>query len=451
MTKSEFLESPRGQHSRYVWRKWRSGRLLRLGLDHEPKSKKMPMKERVIFQRDVASQLKQMKRAAFRGLIAAKFIISPTSKSPPHPQSIMKNLLDLLHKQYPGSGVSKSELPFYDDSQIKYLSVVYSLRHSSPKIEATFAPMDFFLKDLSFANQILCNDFGDFSDDYKKVLNEIGESRDYDYSRYQEEEQFDEELEELRALRNREGIYSEIDEDYYQSMSRFYAFRVQDYLLKGFRLSIRDIFYFYRAAGFAKPFSRHSFSDVDKRLQELAQHMCDFTKRLPVRINLPQIPSQDGETPTFEAEVKRIMGAFSKRYSILQELQIPIGLEVIYKPPYTSADFSKDLDNIMREYILPPFNEYFKPPVEYLANLDITKVKEEWMKGRINAIPKSVRFSISRYDIMEVPRLPNDTTDGYLCIGFSGHMFPEYSSIWDRIDTIIDKWYDDPGHQRQWD
>lgn len=50
-----------------------------------------------------------------------------------------------------------------------------------------------------------------------------------------------------------------------------------------------------------------------------------------------------------------------------------------------------------------------------------------------------VPYSVAGYEIVEVPRRPNDEEDGLLVVGLSPGSFASHS-LWYRIDEIIEKW-----------
>ena len=132
------------------------------------------------------------------------------------------------------------------------------------------------------------------------------------------------------------------------------------------------------------------------------------------------------------------MHAYREKFSTLMPLHVPVKLVVLYKPPLTTRGFSKDLDNIMR-LILPFFHKEFKPPMNFslsdLSILDDQKLDNE-VKGLRDLALKSVRHSVSGYEILELPRHPDDSGDGFISIGLAGGLHGS-TSLWSKVNEVI--------------
>lgn len=109
-----------------------------------------------------------------------------------------------------------------------------------------------------------------------------------------------------------------------------------------------------------------------------------------------------------------------------------------------SEGFYKDLDNIMG-MIVPAFNEIFEPPSTYVSHVDLKDIKDDRsynsLKRMQERIPRSIKTSISGYDIFEMPRYSDEDSGGYLTASFSS----EISSIslpMFTLDRIVDTWID---------
>ncbi len=446
LEKGEYLESPKGQYNRYSWRRWY--RRLYLDFSIEPQSKNaMSLADKIKLQREIVSQMElsqitHSRRRAFQGPIAVSFSLSSTSKTPPHIHTAMKNLLDLFGKPLPESGIKRKGLAYYDDKQIKYLSVGYNVTEGEPKIRATIAPLEHFLTDIAFADRILNDEWDleiDSRSDYNKFLREIGESDEDDYF----EDEFDNAYEHFRAVSDKKGAWATVeDERDYKMLLRHAQVDVQKYYLKNYKIRLEEIYHLYRATGLAKSYVSYGDSSFNETMRQHSVAMCKIFEKFSMRINLPGIPKKAGETKAFKEQVREMMQHFAEKRLALAPLQIPIGLEVIFKPPKASEGFSKDLDNIMR-LVLPIFHEIFEPPVTPLANVNEDDINSPLLEEIIKGIPKSVRRSVARYDIMEVPRHEGDDDDGCLNLGIFGDIAPSVYSIWNRMDDVIDKWHDE--------
>jgi len=119
-----------------------------------------------------------------------------------------------------------------------------------------------------------------------------------------------------------------------------------------------------------------------------------------------------------------------------------VNLNILYKPPKESKPDYNDLDNIMKK-IVPAFNEIFEPPSTHISHVNIDGIKDEKLCNSLRKmqerIPKSIRTSVSGYDIFKMPRTPEDDSEGYLTASFSSGTSSLSSPIF-IVDQIIDKW-----------
>lgn len=435
---SEYLKIPQGQCGRYNWRK-RHGCSHYL-FDMEPRSKKaMKVEGKVAFQREILRQMKQLHRAAYRGRIVAELSINLASKTPPHIHTIVKNLLDNFSTPLPKSRIRRKGLIYQDDRQIVYLSVRYHIGNNRSQILASFAPFRHFLLDLALAKDIISGEYDDYFDDHDFLKN-IGEIEDY-YGDLDGEDKIA--WDSLKDLtRNKDKCIQRFGKQGYDSLIKMDQMQLQESFVKRCRLSVRDIYTLYHAAGKIPKVEDVVFPELKKCTRNLSSHLTQWITNSPVKIQLSRIPIRENETQQFKREVRESIRRYREKYKTLEPLHIPITLEVIYKPPPVSQGFFKDLDNIMR-LILPIFHEEFKPPPTFISNMNLNDISDERflekMKPLIEALPKSVKYSIAGYEIFEIPRHQSDQDNGFISVGISGGVLG-IKSLWDRVNEVIDKW-----------
>lgn len=107
----------------------------------------------------------------------------------------------------------------------------------------------------------------------------------------------------------------------------------------------------------------------------------------------------------------------------------------------TGVDFHKDLDNIMR-IIVPIFHDEFKPPVSRFQVKDYYKVlenKDKYYQEAIGKLPKGINHQILGYEIVEIPRIQEDESNGYLTVAiadaFSNGLLYK---VWRMIEELVD-------------
>jgi len=338
----------------------------------------------------------------------------------------MKKLLDIFEKPLPESGIRRKGLIYQNDNQIAYLSVRYHLGSDEKGIRAKFAPFQCFIENLKLAHAILSGRYNDSLNRYnfEREIEEINRThKDYDFS---------EAMRELRKLEEeKENFITLFSEKAYNSMHLMNKMGAQEALLAMSKLSVEDLYNIYNTS---------EFFQKNLPLRELAKIVSEWVTASPIRIQLPSLPTKEDEKKQFKEEIRKCLIEFRSHYDILQPLYIPVVVEVIYKPPLASEGFYKDLDNIIREFVLPIFHEEFKPPPTHASIFDSVKINDDKpLKEMIERIPKSVPYSVAGYEIVEIPRHPEDKEDGLLVVGISPGSFASHS-LWYRIDEVIEKW-----------
>ena len=387
------------------------------------------------FQQKLLGKMKAAKRRAYRSPIIAEMTFETTAKNPPHIHTVVKNYQDLFGAPLDKS-ISRKGLVYQDDNKIYGLSVRYHLEDSDPGIKVSFAPFRNFLQDLDLASDILSGDYSDYLKcyDFEEQLAEIqgrGPNDDDNDS-----------IESLKKfIHNKEEFVSAVGEKAYNAMLQSYRVQEQEQLLKGLSLSVSNLSLFYMPLIMEQKFGR-KLSPTKKELEKIPGITSEWIANSPIRIQLPNAPLEDGDTKIFRQEVRASLEAFHQEHPIFKPLHIPVNLNILYKPPKKSKTDYNDLDNIMRK-IVPAFNEIFEPPSTHVSHVNLDTIRDDRLyrslKKMQEKIPKSIRTSISGYDIFKMPREPKDDSEGYLSASFSSgtslHSSPMFI-----IDRIIEKW-----------
>lgn len=432
--KSEYLQTPQGQYGRYRWRQFK-GR-SHYFFNEEPKSKKgMKQPQKVEFQQKLLSKMKAIKRRAYRSPIIAEMSIKTTEKNPPHIHTVVKNYQDLFEKPLTKS-IRRKGLVYLDDKKIYGLSVRYHFGDSDPEIQVFFTPFRTFLQDLELARDIISGDHSDYLEcyDFEKQLDEI-QGRGF----YDGDDSSFENLENL--IHDKVRYISAFGDEVYNAMLLSYRIEAQEYLLNGLSLGVSDLSLYYGPLIMEQKFGK-KFPPSRKELENIPIIASEWIANSPIRIQLPEAPLKDGDTKTFKKEIRASLAAFHRNHPILKPLHIPVNLNILYKPPRESKKDYNDLDNIMRK-IVPAFNEIFEPPSTHVSHINVDGISDvrlyRSMKKMQEKIPKSIRTSIAGYDIFKMPREPEDDSEGYLAVSFSGGITSPISPM-SLIDRIIEKW-----------
>jgi len=384
LSKSEYLKTSEGQ---IVRRLWRLHNLSLYSFDFEPKSKKgMHNPEKVVFQKELLKQIKEKGKRAYRGRIVIKLSFHATNRNSPQVHTVTKNFLDLFSSPLPETKIKRKSLVYQDDEQIAYLAVRYFIGDNKPYVNIEVKPFRDFLLDLEVINSFLLDEDTD----------RHSENDDNKWDNYND------------LLRNKDWYIKSIGPKGYEGMLESYKTSLQGNLLKQSRLSLRDIIVLYRGLGPSYDFSIPKNHEFGKYITELNSTVEKWILTFPLRIQLPQVPTKPGDTNDFKIKVRESIKSYKNQFRILSKIIMPFYMEVLYKPPCVSQEFSKDLDNIM-ELITPIVYEELTPPL-----------------------------SLQGYEVFELPRQRQDVSDGFVTINFtSGYHILE--TVWDRVNDAIEK------------
>lgn len=399
MRTSDFLDTPRGQLARYNWR-WRHRlRLLVRGI--EPRGKRsMPPNEKLEFQQQVVEQMRVSRRQPFRRGVAVDIALSTSALTPAHVQTVVKNVLDLLGAPSAATqrsiGTRRRGLLYYDDAQVEALSVSSVRTKGTPLIAITAVSLCEFLEDLGLAARA-----------------------ELDYSEWNERRSRNEALEKFADWRELCTENSPLAEDVAASLQ---AEAQREWLQPHPRYLwvLAQLFSAPTMPMWAWPVRRSQAGrDSDGSLRKLAdRHFQDPM----LRIVFGELPHQPGTSARFRAQVTEQLEQFQARYRwILHPLRIPVGLDVVVKPPPARAGSHgrHDLDNVVRDYILPRAATLFA------------------VTGQERDVTSGERPGISQYRAWRLPRHDNDDTPGYVSVGVTAAYARFHGSLYDQIDSAM--------------
>ncbi|PKP68231.1 MAG: hypothetical protein CVT83_05985, partial [Alphaproteobacteria bacterium HGW-Alphaproteobacteria-5] len=292
--------------------------------DIEPQSKKMSLADRTAFQTAVAVQLAAARRSTFRGDVALKLDLATTSKTAPQAHTIAKNLLDLLGTRQTGVPWPKRSLLYGDDRQIQALSVTcrHGEEHPSMRIEAR--PFAAMLDDLELAAEAV----------------RISEMN---MQTYYEQEREVEWIDTLRDLvRNEERERKTLGDDLYDAYRKMVCWSAQRALLGRSGVNIPVL-------GWLYGLPRGIPTGFDKSM------WAQLVGGSKLRLQVGELPVAAGGSAPFRQRVADEITAFKKRWDwIINPLVVAVALEVVVRPsPRTPAGVLHDLDNIVRDYLIP--------------------------------------------------------------------------------------------------
>lgn len=375
-----FLESKAGRRAIHEKRERRCVRIAIDGI--EPKSKKMPKSEKRELQAAIADHLKLFRRQAFTGDIALKLQLHTTDKNAPQAHTIAKNLLDLFGLKEIGVEWPRKHLLYKDDKQIQVLSVSCSHGNDQPFIFVEASPLSVMLEELKIAAVASGKDemslealykedqATDWIDDYRKLVEDEAKSR---------------------------ADYGEL----YEPFLKLARVNAQQALLNKAGVGISVLNWLYddplsNIGGFA------------------ASDWANLIGQSILRLQFGELPITPGSSKPFKERVASEVKAFKERWAwIIDPLEVAVGLEVIVRPnPNTPPDVLHDLDNIVRDYLIPEIVPTFKTVSDPLWLVDWTAMEKANVNSGSKAwsllrstprLPASTKSGVTRYEVWRLP------------------------------------------------
>jgi hypothetical protein len=425
--RGDYLKTVEGQVS--LRRKRQLNRLLFMIDGQEPRSKNAISKaEKVAFQDAILAKMTAQKRRHFKAPIAIEFDFFPTENDPPALHSIPKNYLDLLEGPVTVVARNRKRLLFENDRQVSYLAAKYHipLDEAQPSIWLKAAPYRDFIADIALLNKIQHNELESVSGRL------LYEKSSLSWDKLVEDDDTihnNDAVDQLRDHENNKQFWvSRFGEDVYEAWREMYLRDVQNHILKTLSLTPSMLILLLSPL----------FSDVPPEFDSIYEIMRGNLISEPFAINLKHSNLKQGESSVYKAFVKKTMASFRKKNSRLFPLIAPVGITILFQPP---AFGSIDLDNLARR-IVPFVNEELKPPSDRLMNVDISRCRDpklrQWFEEKRKVLKRMPKHSITHYQIFQLPRLTNDSENGFvrLLLELGEHA----ETLWSRIETLADKW-----------
>lgn len=407
-----FMASDAGASARYQQRRKRR---VHINIDNiEPQSKKMSVADRTAFQAEIAKQLTSVKRSTFRGDVALKLDLATASKSPAHAHTIAKNLLDLLGDRMTGVIWPKKSLLYADDSQIQALSVMCRHGEDQPNIRIEARPFSAMLDDLELAANALRD----------------GENMQSYYERESEDEWIDTYRE---LIRDEKLQRQTLGDEMYEGYSKMVRWSAQRALLGRSGVDISVLSWLYGLPrGLPTGFDKSMWAGLvgDSKL----------------RLQVGKLPIAAGGSSAFKQKVSDEIAAFKKRWDwVISPLVVAVALEVVVRPnPKTPPAVLHDLDNIVRDYLIPGIVPAFGTVSDQRWTTDFAdlrardpKFADAW--GPNPTPPAGTRNGVTRYEVWRLPAVEGEP--GFVSVALVADIDAK-GDLMDQMDEHISEWRD---------
>lgn len=370
----------------------------------EPKSKKTSSKEKSIIQNIFITQMKERRYKTINREIAIEIKVFTSIKNPPRIEKFVKNIIDIMHKtEYLLDVNDLTYLPFYDDNLIRYINTKYIFTPINPSIMIRIRPFKSFLSDIRF------------------VIREIG------LNNYDQDYHFKNSWDDYNDLINNRSTYiKNLSEKSYNSLLMHTILDIQKDITSRISINPYIINLIYPNT------SEHSL-DLEVIYHSWAKELI----KNPIRIELPELPTMNNTSKPYKKLIKEQLIKYLKKQRIFKELFSPVITSVFYMPPKNRKSSYKDIDNIMLEYIMPAFNEVFKPPLT-IMNVHKRKPIDEVQAIFFNSVPKSLEGSAIGYEILQLPKKFSIYEEGFVSVGFKVNDVTD--SIMEYTDREIERY-----------
>ena len=401
------MNSDAGARARYHKRKQR--RVHIYIQDIEPQSKKMPEADRDRFQEAVAEYLALVKRSTFTSDVALKINLATTSKSPPQAHTIAKNLLDLLGVRRSDVKWPRRHLLYKDDRQIQALSI--SCRHgeNSPAISIEARPFRAMLDDLELAAEARYSIEMSSDDLYEQ-------DREADW------------IKTFRDLIDNETNYrrtfGDNAYDAYRKMVRWYAQRA---LLNSSGVTIPVLNWMYNCP-----------TGVEK------ERWASLVSQSKLRLQIGELPITKGSSDVFKRNVLEEISDFKTRWDwLINPLVVSVAVEVMIRPnPATPEAVLHDLDNVVRDYLLPSIVPNFGTVSDHRWTIDFDELQitnpeiaKSW--GPNPTPPSGTKSGVTRYEAWRLPAVAGEP--GFVSVALIADVDANGDHM-DEIDKSIKAW-----------
>lgn len=409
ISKKEWLESDSGRRARYERRR---SRRLSLGTSAvEPQSKNMPPAERDRFQNIVIAQMAAAKRYAYAGKLALQIQLATTSKNAPQAHTIAKNLLDLLGPRRPTVAGQRAHLLYRDDSHIEALSV--SCRHG---------------EDQPFIH-MTSRRFADMLDDVELAMEALRKEEDSP-SRWMREQHDEDAVDNLReALRDEQLMRERLGDKTYEAYFKMVRWSAQRAILKRSALEPRTLGWLYRLP--RNPL--FGFAGLD---------WSEIIKSSRLRLQVGDLPIAPGSSSLFKAGVAAKVQRFKSEWGwLIDPLLLPVAVEVVVRPnPATPKGVLHDLDNVVRDYLLPGIIPAFGTVTDHRWTLNLPELERtdpDLAKRWLPMPPKGTRTGVTRYEAWRLP--PEAGKDGFVSVALVADIDANGGLI-EQVDRVNSRW-----------
>lgn len=416
---TDFAHSEKGRFLAYrkrqkrIFRFWWSGKL---------QSKRSARPEiNAQFQTDLLAAMKLFgHRGPFTGPLMVDVLFSAGTRNAPEVHTLAKHYLDLFHRPTAGVVIGRSKILFRDDSQIDFLSCGYDNPADKDGIYLRVRPLRDFAEDLDL--------YHDIENGTLESGVDLGDLGDGDL----EDDTALENYAEFRA--DKRDFIKRFGQRAYDSFDLLNKRQAQETILSRRQIDLASISFLLR------PRFHHMRRRPEMReiLDSTAQMVRNRFEQPFMSVDFGARPLKEGESEEFHERVRQALVRATTSNPLLHPLLVPCGVTVLYLPP--AKGLKIDLDNLMRESIMPSVHKILQPPATPLNFLLATQPPQmdKHLLTMIEEYKRAPRFHVSGYQVICLPRLPSDRANGNVRLIL--HKGDVWSTTWHKLESVLKEW-----------
>jgi hypothetical protein len=166
-----------------------------------------------------------------------------------------------------------------------------------------------------------------------------------------------------------------------------------------------------------------------------------------LRLQFGELPIANGGSDFFKRTVTAEIAAFKQRWDwIISPLVVAVALEVVVRPnPKTPAAVLHDLDNIVRDYLLPGIAPSFGTVSDHRWTIDFDELRQRDPKlaaswGPNPTPPPGTKSGVTRYEAWRLPAVAGEP--GFVSVALVADMDAK-GDLMDQVDKNIRRWSDE--------
>lgn len=414
-----FLDSEKGRFLAY---RTRQKRIFTLWWSGKLQSKRSASPEvNSQFQRDVLAAMKiSGHRAPFTGPLMVDILFSAGTRNAPEVHSLAKHYLDLLHRPVTGVQVSRSRILLRDDSQIDFLSCGYDNPADEDGVYLRVRRLSDFAADLEL--------YHDIRDDLADLEADVSDRSRTDFDGDRAIDTY------LEFRADKEEFIGRFGQRVYDSLDLLNKRQAQEAILLNRQIELASISSLLRPR-FDRQRRRPEMASL---LNVTAQMVRSLYEQPFMSLDFGARALKKGESKEFHQRVREALVSATKRNPLLHPLLVPCGVTVLYLPPNNAPKI--DLDNLMRESIMPSVHEILQPPATPLKFLLETQPPggDEHFKTMIEEYRRAPKFHVTGYQVICLPRMPSDPENGNVRLVV--HSGDVWTTTWEKLQSLLKKW-----------